>query len=59
MSKTGSVILIVLFGALFLYALWDGNKTGIITTGLIWLLVCLMQAFVLVPRLRRWNQPKG
>ncbi|KKW43611.1 MAG: hypothetical protein UY97_C0003G0015 [Parcubacteria group bacterium GW2011_GWB1_57_6] len=55
MAKTVSIILILVFGAFFLYALADGNLTGSIATGVVFFAVCFLQAFVLVPRLRRWN----
>jgi len=56
--KSGAIVLILVFGAFFIYALIDGNRAGIIATGVVWLLRCFMQAFVFVPRLRRWNQRK-
>ncbi len=55
MSKMLSVVLIFLFGGFFIYALFDGNKTGIITTGLVFITVIFVQLFNLVPRIKRWN----
>ena len=52
----GFLILILVFSTLFVYALISGNRTGIITTGLVLLIVCFTEAFELIPRLRRWNQ---
>ena len=56
MEKIGAITLILIFGALFVYALVDGNRTGILTTAIVFLSVLFTQVFVLVPRLRRWNQ---
>lgn len=58
MGKIGSAIFILVFGAALIYALLDGNKTGIITTGVTFILVCISQVFNLIPRLRKWNMRK-
>lgn len=55
LSKILSVLLILAFGTLFVGALISENKTGIISTGIVFIVVCISQSFELIPRLRKWN----
>lgn len=55
-EKIASIMFILGSGGFVIYALIDGNLTGILTTTTLFLLVLLIQAFVLVPRFRRWNR---